>query len=80
VCAPPRSATRWFDSEVRSTFGYADSDLLSALESQRSDVDGDDDIKVWAAALGTDIYDTSLGGSNNVPSSRIEQVELVRRD
>ncbi len=76
-------STRWLSYDVRSTFGYAESALMSSLETdciELDDIDGDDFIKIWATGLGSYSYDTSLGGTNTVPSFLIEKVELVRKD
>lgn len=75
-------STRWYDYDIRSTFGYADDVLWSSLETdcpELDNIDGDDYIKVWGTVLGSYTYET-LGGTNTVPSFRIEKVELVRKD
>ena len=76
-------SSRWYDYDVRSTFGYEDDEILSAFRQDCPEldrIDGDDFIKVWGTVLGSFSYDTSIGGSNTVPSFKIEKVELVRKD
>lgn len=75
-------STRWYDYDVRSTFGYEENEFLSTLRqdcSELDSIDGDDYIKVWGTVLGSYTYETR-GGTNTVPSFRIEKVELVRKD
>ena len=76
-------STRWYDYDVRSTFGYLDQESTSSLLQEcpeLDDIDADDYIKVWATVLGSLTYDTTAGGTNHVPSFRIEKVELVRKE
>ena len=77
------NSSRWWDYDIRSTFGYEDSEILSSFVTtcpELDDIDGDDFVKIWGTVLGSHRYDTSLGGSNTVPSFKIEKVELVRKD
>ena len=76
-------STRWYDYDVRSTFGYLDHVLMSSLLQkcpELDNIDADDYIKVWATVLGSLTYETTTGGTNHVPSFRIEKVELVRKE
>lgn len=76
-------STRWYNYDVRTTFGYTDSELMSAIETdcpELDDIDGDDFVKVWATGIGSYSYSTTMGGTNTVPSFKIEKVELVRKD
>ena len=76
-------SSRWWDYDIRSTFGYEDNEFLSTIRQDCPEldrIDGDDFIKVWGTVLGSFSYDTSIGGSNTVPSFKIEKVELVRKD
>ena len=75
-------STNWWDYDNRSTFGYKNNELSSALHGncpELDNIDVEDFIKVWATVLGSFTYDTSIGGSNTVPSFRIQQVELVSK-
>lgn len=77
------NSSRWWDYDIRSNFGYEDSEIASSFVTtcpELDNIDGDDFIKVWGTVLGSYRYDTSLGGSNTVPSFKIEKVELVRKD
>lgn len=76
-------STRWYDYDVRSTFGYLDNELASSVVADCPEldrIDTDDYIKVWATVLGSFSYETTMGGTNHVPSFRIEKVELVRKN
>jgi hypothetical protein len=73
---------RSYEYDERSTFGYDDSELVSSLNAtcpQLDGVDVDDFVKLWVTGLGSFDYSTSIGGSNTVPSFRIERVELVQK-
>lgn len=75
-------STRWYDYDARSTFGYEENEFLSELRQdcpELDSIDGDDYIKVWGTVLGSFTYETR-GGTNTVPSFKIEKVELVRKD
>ena len=72
----------WWDYDNRSTFGYANNEIASSLIincPQLDNIDVDDYVKVWATVLGSYTYETTLGGSNTVPSFRIEKVDLIRK-
>jgi hypothetical protein len=76
-------STRWSAYDVRSTFGYESTELASARKQDcpaLAEIDGDDYIKVWALGVGSYSYSTSIGGTNTVPSFKIEKVELVQKD
>ncbi len=78
-----RRSRRWYDYDIRSAFGYEDSSVLSALRTdcpELDGIDGDDFVEVWATGLGAFTYDTAMGGSNTVPSFRIEKIELVAKN
>ena len=75
-------STNWWDYDTRSTFGYENNEILSALKREcleLDDIDVDDYIKVWATVLGSFSYETTAGGTSTVPSLRIEKVELVSK-
>ena len=76
-------SANWYDYDNRSTFGYADDEILSSLLSncpQLDNIDVDDFVKVWGTVLGSYTYETTMRGSNTVPSFRIEKVDLIRKD
>ncbi len=78
-----RRSRRWYDYDVRSTFGLEDSEMLSTVRTdcpELDDIDVDDFVEIWATGLGSFSYDTSLGGSNTVPSFRIEKISLVAKN
>lgn len=76
-------STRWYDYDVRSTFGYSDNEVASSFVTNCPEldrIDTEDYIKVWATVLGSFSYETTMGGTNHVPSFRIEKIELVQKN
>ena len=75
-------SANWWDYDNRSTFGYADNEISSSLLficPELDKIDVDDYVKAWVTVLGSFTYETTLGGSNTVPSFRIEKVDLIRK-
>lgn len=71
-----------FDYTARSNFGLTDDELLSALETEcpaLEQIDVDDFVRIYATGIGAYTYDTNIGGSNTIPSFKIERIELLRK-
>lgn len=71
-----------YEYKTRSDFSYRDTPGLGSLDTDcpgLTGIDNNDIIKVWATGTGSLSYSTTLGGTNTVPSFRIEKVSLVAK-
>lgn len=68
--------------QMDNDFEYSDNALFQAGDGrsdckQVDEIVNGDILKVWASGLGSESYDTQIGGSTTVPMFQVDLVELV---